>query len=170
MRHSRAVVPARRTAVRLPPPPRRPGVAPTLYRPAVTLTLRPRVLARAPRPPTVAVRGLLALPRFRGSPAAGAGCPAMVALAVRTDPNGERTGSGYESANNETIVYRGAAPARLQSADPADQGGETSSQSPRAVQTIRFVNPDPPLSLTAAAREMIKRALTKVGAFVAFPS
>jgi hypothetical protein len=136
----------------------------------MTLTLRRRVIARALRPPTVALRVLLSHAMFGGKLAAGAAAAAMVALAIMNYQDGEPSVSGYESANNETIVYRRAAPARSQSADPADQGGETSSQYQRPVQTIRFVNPDPPLSLTAAAREMIKRALKKVGAFVVFPS
>jgi hypothetical protein len=136
----------------------------------MTLTLRRRVIARALRPPTVALRVLLSHAMFGGKLAAGAAAAAMVALAIMNYQDGEPSVSGYESANNETVVYRRAAPAQSQSAEPADQGGETSSQYQRPVQTIRFVNPDPPLSITAAAREMIKRALTKVGAFVAFPS
>ncbi|HEU4356975.1 MAG TPA: hypothetical protein VFR54_00825, partial [Xanthobacteraceae bacterium] len=136
----------------------------------MTLTLRRRVIARALRPPTVALRVLLSHAMFGGKLAAGAAAAAMVALAIMNYQDGERSVSGYESANNETVVYRRAAPAQSQSAEPADQGGETSSQYQRPVQTIRFVNPDPPLSITAAAREMIKRALIKVGAFVAFPS
>jgi len=169
MRHSRAVLSAR-TPIRLPPPVRRPGVAPTLYRPAITLTLRRRVIARALRPPTVAFRVLLSHAMVGAKLAAGAAAAAMVALAIMNYQDGEPAVSGSESANNETVVYRRAAPARLQSADPAEQGEATSSQYPRAVQTIRFVNPDPPLSITAAAREMIKRALIKVGGFVAFAS
>src|SRR5437016_9441002 len=169
MRHSRAVVSAR-TPIRLPPPVRRPGGAPTLYRTAITLTLRRRVIARALRPPTVAFRELLSHAMVGAKLAAGAAAAAMVALAIMNYQAGEPAVSGAESANNETVVYRRAAPARLQSADPAEQGEATSSQYPRAVQTIRFVNPDPPLSITAAAREMIKRALIKVGGFVAFPS
>jgi hypothetical protein len=170
MRHSRAIVPARRTPVRLPPPPRRPGVAPTLPRPAVTLTLRRRVIAQALRPPTFVFRVLLSHAMSVGKLAAGVAAAAMVALAIMNYQDGEPAVSGYESANNETVVYRRAAPARLQSSDLAKEGEETGPQYPRAVQTIRFVNPDPPLSITAAARDMIKRALIKVGAFVAFPS
>ena len=134
----------------------------------MTLTLRRRVIAGALRPPTVALRVLLSHAMFGGKLAAGAAAAAMVALAIMNYQDGEPSVSGYESANNETVVYRRAA--QSQSAEPADQGGETSSQYQRPVQTIRFVNPDPPLSITAAAREMIKRALIKVGAFVAFPS
>src|SRR5260370_27017800 len=68
MRHSRAIVPARRTPVRLPPSPRRPGVAPTLHRPAVTLTLRRRGVPQAPRPPPPPFRGLLSPPRVLAEP------------------------------------------------------------------------------------------------------
>src|SRR5262249_29784035 len=122
------------------------------------------------RPPTVAFRVLLSHAMFGGKLAAGAAAAAMVALAIMNYQDGEPTVSGYESANNETIVYRRAAPAGAQSARPAHPGGETRSPYQRPVQTIRFVNPDPPLSLTAAAGAMIKRALKKVGAFVVFPS
>src|SRR5262249_57312365 len=124
---ARAVVQARRPPVGLPPPPRGRVVAPTLSRPAMTLTLRRRVIARALRPPTVAFRVLLSHAMFGGKLAAGAAAAAMVALAIMNYQDGEPTGSGYESANNATIVYPPARPARLQSADPADQGGETSS-------------------------------------------
>src|SRR5262249_61040966 len=102
MRHSRAVVPARRTPVRLPPPPRRPGVAPTLYRPAVTLTLRRRGIARALRPPTVAFRGLLSHAMFGGKLAAGAAAAAMGGLGIMNYQDGGRTGSGDQRAHNGT--------------------------------------------------------------------
>jgi hypothetical protein len=136
----------------------------------VTLTLRRRVIAQALRPPTFVFRVLLSHAMSVGKLAAGVAAAAMVALAIMNYQDGEPAVSGYESANNETVVYRRAAPARLQSSDLAKEGEETGPQYPRAVQTIRFVNPDPPLSITAAARDMIKRALIKVGAFVAFPS
>jgi len=96
---------------------RRPGVAPTLYRPAITLTLRRRVIARALRPPTVAFRVLLSHAMVGAKLAAGAAAAAMVALAIMNYQDGEPAVSGSESANNETVVYRRAAPARLQSAN-----------------------------------------------------
>lgn len=172
MRHSRAVVPARRTAARLPPPPRRSAVAPTLHRPAVTLTLRRRVIARTLRQPATTLSVLVSRGVFALKIAAGALLAGMVALAIMNYQEPEPAVSGLASANNETIVYRRAPPpsARVQGGDAAEQGEQVGSYYPRAVQTVRFVNPDPPLSITAAAREMIKRALIKVGAFVAFPS
>src|SRR5262244_3177954 len=153
VRHPRAVV-ARRTPIRLPPPPRRPAIARVLRRSAIVLGA---VLSRAV---------------FGVKPAAGALLVAVVALAIMHYRDPEPAATGVEPADNETVVYRRAAPAHARSEEtkPADQGDEAGSQYPRAVQTVRFVNPDPPLSITAAAREMIKRALIKVGAFVAFPA
>src|SRR5262249_53968331 len=80
--------------------------------------------------------------------------------------------TGSDPVSNETIVYRRAAApaAQPQGTDAAEQRENAGAYYPRAVQTVRFVNPEPPVSVAAAARELIKRALTKVGAFVAFPS
>src|SRR5262249_25273259 len=104
--------------------------------------------------------------------AAGALLVAVVALAIVNYRDPEPAATRGEPADNQTVVYRQAAPAPAPSeeATPAHPRGGAGSQYPRAVQTVRFVNPDPPLSITAAARELIKRALIKVGAFVAFPA
>ena len=86
--------------------------------------------------------------------AAGALLAAMVALAIMNYQEPEPSVAGFESANNETIIsnnetiiYRRAAPppARLQGSDVADRREEAGSSYPRAVQTVRFVNPEPPL-------------------------
>jgi len=158
--------------MRPPPQPRRAAVAPPPHRPAMTLTLRRRVIGQGLRQPATALSVIVSRGVFALKIAAGALLAAMVALAIMNYQDPEPSVSGLESANNETIVYRRAPPpsARLQGSDAADHGEQAGSSYPRAVQTIRFVNPEPPLSVAAAAREAIKRVLIKVGAFVAFPS
>src|SRR5215831_10260613 len=176
VRHPRAVVAPRRTPIRLPPPPRRPAVAPSTRRPTIVLTLHAPGIARALRGPAIILGAVLSHAVFALKLAAGALVVAVAALAIMNYRDPEPAVTGFEPASNETVVYRRASPphARSEGADAADQAAdqkdEAGSQYPRAVQTVRFVNPDPPLSITAAAREMIKRALIKVGAFVAFPS
>ena len=175
VRHPRAVVAPRRTPIRLPPPPRRPAIA-LPRRPTIVLTLRAPWIARALRRAAILLGAVLSRAVFGLKLAAGAVVVAVAALAIMNYRDPEPAVTGFEPASNETVVYRRASPpyARLEGADAADQAAdqkdEAGSQYPRAVQTVRFVNPDPPLSITAAAREMIKRALIKVGAFVAFPS
>src|SRR4029453_10606330 len=144
----------------------------TVRRPAITLTLRRRVIGQALRQRAMTLSVIVSRGVFALKFAAGALLAAMVALAIMNYQDPEPSVSGLESANNETIVYRRAPPpsAPLQGRDAADHGEEAGSSYPRAVQTIRFVNPEPPLSIAAAAREAIKRVLIKVGAFVAFPS
>jgi hypothetical protein len=162
VRHPRAVVAARRTPMRLPPPPRRP-VAPTRRPTTITLTLRR---------PAIVLGAVLSHGVFGLKLAAGALAVAAVALAIMNYRDDEPAAPGFEPASNETVVYRRVSPfsARSGGTDAADQGDEASAHYPRAVHTVRFVNPDPPLSIAAAAREAIKRALIKVGAFVAFPA
>ncbi|MBV8323990.1 MAG: hypothetical protein JO049_25375 [Hyphomicrobiales bacterium] len=96
---------------------------------------------------------------------------AMVALAIMNYRDAEPAATGGDPANNETVVYRRAAPSqpRSEGVDAAGRKDDAGAPYPRAVQTVRFVNPDPPLSIAAAARQAIRRALIKVGAFVAFP-
>jgi hypothetical protein len=122
--------------------------------------------------PTIALRAILSHGLFGLKLLACAVAAGMVALAIMNYRDPETAVPGYEPDGNETIVYRRAAktPARLQGSEVADRGNESGSYYPRAVQTVSFVNPEPPLSIAAAAREAIKRALIKVGAFVAFPS
>jgi hypothetical protein len=159
--------------MRGPPPPRRTAaVAPTPRRPTITLTLRRRVIPGALRQPAVALGAILSHALFGLKLLACALAAGMVALAIMNYQDPETAVPGYEAGGNETIVYRRAAPppARVPGSEVADQGDESGSYYPRAVQTVRFVNPEPPLSIAAAARQAIKRALIKVGAFVAFPS
>jgi hypothetical protein len=61
---------------------------------------------------------------------------------------------------------------QVEASDDLDDDG-TPSDWRRAVQTVRFVNPDAPTSIgtiTAAARQSIRQALIKVGGFVTFAS
>ncbi len=130
------------------------------------------MIGQALRQPAIALSVIVSRGVFALKIAVGALLAAMVALAIMNYQEPEPPVAELESANNETIIYRRAPPpsARLQGSDVADHGDEAGSSYPRAVQTVRFVNPEPPLSIAAAAREAIKRALIKVGAFVAFPS
>ena len=170
VRHPRAVVASRRTPMRLPP--WRPALGGTLRRPTIVLTLRRPMIARVLRRSAIVLGAILSRTMFRLKLAAGALAVAMVALAIMNYRDAEPAATGGEPANNETVVYRRAAPSqpRSEGVDAADRKDEAGAPYPRAVQTVRFVNPDPPLSITAAARAMIKRALIKVGAFVAFPA
>jgi hypothetical protein len=172
VRHPRAVVASRRTPVRLPPPPRRPAVAPPTRRPTIVLTLRAPGIARALRGPAIILGAVLSHAVFVLKLAAGALVVAMVALAIINYRDDEPAATGFEPDSNETIVYRQAPPPHVRSegTEAAEQKDDAGAYYPRAVQTVRFVNPDPPLSIAAAAREAIKRALIKVGAFVAFPA
>jgi len=147
-------------------------VAPTSRHPTITLTLRPRGIARALREPVVVLSAILSHTFVGLKLAACALLAGMVALAIMNYRDGEPAVTGSDPAGNETIVYRRAAApaAQPQGTDAAEQREDAGAQYPRAVQTVRFVNPEPPMSVAAAARQLIKRALTKVGAFVAFPS
>ena len=147
-------------------------MAPTPRRPTITLTLRRRGIARALRGPAIVLSAILSHSLLGLKLAACALLAGMVALAIMNYRDAEPAVTGSEPIDNETIVYRRAAtpPARLQGTDAAEQKEGAGAYYPRAVQTVRFVNPEPPVSIAAAARELIKRALIKVGAFVAFPS
>src|SRR5262249_61374489 len=113
----------------------------------------------------IVLGALLCYSMFGLNMAAGSVAVAKVVLAIMNYRAPEPAATGVEPAtSNETVVYRRVAPSqpRSEGADAADQKDEAGAAYPRAVQTVRFVNPDPPLSITAAAREMIKRALITV--------
>lgn len=147
-------------------------MAPTPRHPTITLTLRRRGIARALRGPVIVLSAILSHAVVGFKLVACALLAGMVALAIMNYRDGEPAVTGSEPVGNETVVYRRAAPppAHPQVTDAAEQRDEAGAQYPRTVQTVRFVNPEPPVSIAAAARELIKRALTKVGAFVAFPA
>jgi len=149
----------------------RPALERTLRRPTIVLTLRRSTIARALRRSAIILGAILSRTMFGLKLAAGALAVATVALAIMNYRDAEPAATGVEPANNETVVYRRVAPSqpRSEGADALDRKDEAGAAYPRAVQTVRFVNPDPPLSIAAAARQAIRRALIKVGAFVAFP-
>jgi len=66
--------------------------------------------------------------------AAGALAVATVALAIMNYRDAEPAATGVEPANNETVVYRRAAPSqpRSEGADAADQKDEAGAPYPRA--------------------------------------
>jgi hypothetical protein len=93
--------------------------------------------------------------------------------------------AALEPVHNETVVQRAARPPLAKaeqrySEHPYTEQVEASdeleddsipSNFPRAVQTVRFVNPTPPADIgtvAAAARASIRQALVKVHGFVAF--
>jgi hypothetical protein len=119
---------------------------------------------------------------------AGAWAGAWVALEFTTshDRNGPPAATAFKQSRNETVVYRQGTPqksyARLM---PADLPGAATdhlvlSNYPRAVQTVRFVNPNPQANDGgAAAADRVSalpsprvifepESMTRVAGFVAF--
>src|SRR5258708_5320423 len=116
--------------------------------------------------------------------AASALAGALATLAIMDYQDG-RQDVAASSVRNETVVYRQARTPQAHadqaySEHPYTEQVEASdeledenvpSNYPRMVQTVRFVNPDAPVSIgaiTAAAGHSIRQALVKVGGFVAF--
>src|SRR5215472_12082091 len=81
VRHPRAVV-ARRTPIRLPPPPRRPATASSPCRPTIVLRLRRPAIARVLRRSAIVLGAVLSRAVFGVKLAAGALLVAVVALAI----------------------------------------------------------------------------------------
>jgi hypothetical protein len=117
---------------------------------------------------------------------AGALAIALLALAIINNQSSRPGGPALGPSRNETVVYRQGTPQKSYArAIHADVPGDASnrvvlSNYPRAVQTIRFVNPDLPASdglPTATNRESAlpsprivfePESMTKVAGFVAF--
>jgi hypothetical protein len=116
--------------------------------------------------------------------AASALAGALATLTIMDYQVGKPDATGL-SVRNETVVYRQARTPQTHaeqaySEHPYTEQVEASdeledetvpSNYPRLVQTVRFLNPDAPVSigsLTAAAGQSIRQALIKVGGFVAF--
>ena len=83
--------------------------------------------------------------------------------------------SGFELASlgsNETVVFRRASPfstPRWNSVDAAaDEIEQPVSYYQRAIQTIRFLNPNPRVALASAIPELSPQGLIKVHGFAAF--
>jgi hypothetical protein len=89
------------------------------------------------------------------------------------------------SVQNETVIYRQEHPAQpnadqhyseqsyTEQIEASDQmeNGDTPSNFPLTVQTVRFINPGPPTdvdNMIAAPRQSIREDLIKIGGFVAY--
>ncbi len=104
--------------------------------------------------------------------AAGALAGATVAMAVMNHIHSKRVQSGFEPGRNETVVYRQTrnshATVQYDQAEPSEEAGyqddETLPYYPRAVQTVRFLNPNVRLASVGGSPGAVK-----VGGFVAFP-
>ena len=97
---------------------------------------------------------------------------AVITLAIINNHRADNDLSGYSVVRNETVVYRQTATRKVPVEDdgePADLDAEESTAAgyPRAVQTVKFVNPD---GVTATGFAGLRaRVMEKVGAFIAFP-
>ena len=99
----------------------------------------------------------------------------IVALAIMNNRHGRPISSGgFELASlpsNETVVFRQPSPvhAGVEDADAAaaDHGDQPVSYYQRAIQTIRFFNPNPRVQLASAIPES-PRGLVKVHGFTVF--
>src|SRR5260221_11124743 len=151
--------------------PLRPELARTLRRPTLVLTLRRSMIARVLRRWAIVLGAILSRAMFGLKLAAGALAVAMVALAIMNYRDAEPAATGVEPANNETVIYRRAAPSqpRSEGAEAVDRKNEVGGAYPRAVQTVRVLNPPPPLSLAAPERQATKRARIKGGGYVWCP-
>ena len=111
--------------------------------------------------------------------AAGALAAATAALAIVNNQDGNQASTAaFESARNETVIYRQASAHHVHHHDQADEAdaAEEHEDQPaaaapsyytRVVQTIRFLNPNARL---AAVRDAAPQGLIKVGGFIAFPA
>src|SRR5262249_1725707 len=102
----------------------------------------------------------------------------MAALAIVNNlPVEPATTTNFELASNETIVVRQAPPFHFQEeeeadvADAADNGdGQPVSFYKRAIQTVRFLNPNPRVALASAVPGVpeVPQGIVKVHGFAAF--
>jgi hypothetical protein len=118
-----------------------------------------------------------------GSALAGALVTLIIMDCQDSKQDGKPETFALASAGSETVVYRQARPLQtneeqgysdhpyteqLETSDDLDDDGAPSIF-PRAVQTVRFVNPDAPAGIgtvATAARESIKQAMVKVEGLV----
>jgi hypothetical protein len=153
---------------------RRPPTAPPLPRSALALTLRPPALAAVLRRRAAALSIVLSHAVFALKLAAGALAAATVALAIMNNRDVKPAASGFELASlgsNETVVFRRVSPihAPVEAADAAAAEIEQPvSYYQRAIQTIRFLNPNPRVALASAIPESSQQGLIKVHGFAAF--
>jgi hypothetical protein len=114
--------------------------------------------------------------------AASALSGALATSAILDSGNSRPEASARGSIRNETILYRGARQLEpnveehysehpyTEQVEASDEfeNYEVPSNFPRAVQTVRFINPDAQVSGAEEERQPIRQALIKVGGFVAF--
>jgi hypothetical protein len=104
--------------------------------------------------------------------AVGALTGAMILLAIVNNERSKTDAIGLSPARNETVVYRQVPTQKTSIEDESEPAADEAEESdplyyPRAVQTIKFVNPNSSdAARFAAARGPVK---AKVGGFIAFP-
>jgi hypothetical protein len=151
--------------------------APGLRWSAISEALRWGDAAEALRNPA-AIRRAVATHGAFGLKVAGAALVAgMAALAVVNNLRVEPAATtGFELASNQTIVVRQAPPFQFQEeeadvADAADDNdGQPVSFYKRAIQTVRFLNPNPRVALASAVPGVpeVPQGIVKVHGFAAF--
>ena len=151
---------------------RPPAIALALGQSVVALTLRRPRIADTLRQPAVAVSAALPYVVFGLKLAAGALAAGVVALAIINNRDVKPTGAGFELASNETVVFRRPSPshAGVENEDALEEEAEQPvSYYRRAIQTIRFLNPNPnPRVALASAIPEPTQGLVKVHGFAAF--
>jgi hypothetical protein len=144
------------------------------------LTLPRPVLALAMRPPAIALsaalsRGVSAVLSHGVSGlklAAAALAAATAGLAIMNNLDVKPAAPGYQVASlagNETIVFRReAAPPAADENAAARRDDQPVSYFQRAIQTIRFINPNPRVALASVTGDTNRQGLIKVHGFAAF--
>jgi hypothetical protein len=104
--------------------------------------------------------------------AIGALAGALIILAIVNNARNNTDGIGLSPARNETVVYRHVPTQKLSIEDEGEPAVDEPEESvplsyPRAVQTVKFVNPNSSTAARAAAA--LGAVMTKVGGFIAFP-
>jgi hypothetical protein len=105
--------------------------------------------------------------------AIGALTGAMIILAIVNNERSKTDAIGFSPARNETVAYLHVPTQKSSIEDEGEPAADESEESvplyyPRAVQTIKFVNPNSSNAATSAAARG-PAAMTRVGGFVAFP-
>jgi hypothetical protein len=105
--------------------------------------------------------------------AIGALTGAMVILAIVNNERGTTDAIGFSPARNETVVYLQVPTQNSSIEDEGEPAADESEEGvslnyPRAVQTIKFFNPNSSNAASPAAARG-PAAMTKVGGFIAFP-
>jgi hypothetical protein len=152
--------------------------APGLRWSAIFTALRWPSAAKALRNPATILSAVATHGPFGLKVAGGAMVAGMAALAIVNNLPVEPTATttNFELASNETIVVRQAPPFQFQEeeadvADAADNDdGQPVSFYKRAIQTLRFLNPNPRVALASAVPGVpeVPQGIVKVHGFAAF--